>query len=334
MNACVITTINKPTEAIEVLSRKFPGGLIVVGDRKTPVGWHHQGATFLSRRAQARSPFKTASRMLDNHYARKNLGYLRAMRAGAALIYDTDDDNVPNESWKIRSLGCAGSIQLTLGWCNVYHHLGQKNVWPRGFPLQQVPIQGTWTRRDEAVFSPVQQGMADGNPDVDAIWRMIMPRSVRFSKKLSVTLNSQYTWCPFNSQTTWWWPKAYPLMYLPTYVTFRMTDIWRSFVAQRCLGAMGETVTFHSPAEVFQDRNPHNLLRDFESEVPGYLNNAAIMDILVDLPLIGDPCDDLLVCYKALVRAKLVPKAELQAVKAWVADIGTLRAVKTCISSA
>ena len=70
------------------------------------------------------------------------------------------------------------------------------------------------------------------------------------------------TWCPFNSQSTWWFPVAYPLMYLPSRVSFRMTDIWRGFVAQRCLWELGKGIVFHA-AEVVQRRNPHALLRDF-----------------------------------------------------------------------
>lgn len=91
-------------------------------------------------------------------------------------------------------------------------------------------------------------------------------------------------WCPFNSQTTWWFPAACPLMYLPSFCTFRMTGIWRSFVAQRCLWAMGSALTFHQ-AEVIQQRNVHNLLKDFEDEVPGYLRNESICEILENVKL-------------------------------------------------
>ena len=63
-----------------------------------------------------------------------------------------------------------------------------------------------------------------------------------------------------------------------------MTDIWRSFVAQRCLWALGGAVTFHGP-EVVQRRNVHNLMKDFEDEVPGYLANDRIVQLLEEQPL-------------------------------------------------
>ncbi len=64
-----------------------------------------------------------------------------------------------------------------------------------------------------------------------------------------------------------WWPEAYPLLYLPSYCSFRMTDIWRSVrcAALRWANGFGGYL-FHS-ATVFRDRNEHNLMRDFEQEM-------------------------------------------------------------------
>jgi hypothetical protein len=102
-----------------------------------------------------------------------------------------------------------------------------------------------------------------------------------------------------------------------------MTDIWRSFVAQRCLWALGGALTFHSP-EVLQRRNLHNLLRDFEDEVPGYLNNGKIVQALEEQPLesgkeaVGA---NLLRCYEKLVQHNILPPQELPLVKAWLGDL-------------
>jgi len=130
-------------------------------------------------------------------------------------------------------------------------------------------------------------------------------------------------WCPFNSQSTWWFPIAYPLLYLPSFVSFRMTDIWRSFIAQRCLWALGHGVVFHG-AEVFQDRNPHNLLRDFEQEIPGYLGNDKFRAVLEALDLRAGTeqvADNLHRCYEALTDAALVPATEMRLLECWLTDI-------------
>src|SRR6202008_3580364 len=120
-------------------------------------------------------------------------------------------------------------------------------------------------------------------------------------------------WCPFNSQSTWWFAAAYPLMYLPSFVSFRMTDIWRSFIAQRCLWAMGCGVVFHG-AEMFQERNEHNLLRDFEQEVPSYVGNDRFRKVLEAVELdTGTHASgaNLRRCYEALVHAGLIESREM-----------------------
>jgi hypothetical protein len=173
--------------------------------------------------------------------------------------------------------------------------------------------------------SPIQQAMVDRHPDVDAIWRLVIGEDLYFRKADSVALMPG-VWCPFNSQTTWWFPAAYPLLYLPSFCTFRMTDIWRSFVAQRCLWAMDSVVTFHQ-AEVIQQRNVHNLLKDFHDEVPGYLSNEAICQTLEGVKLKKGPKavgENLLRCYEALVVQDIFPKKELRLVRAWLRDLDAI----------
>jgi hypothetical protein len=87
-----------------------------------------------------------------------------------------------------------------------------------------------------------------------------------------------------------------------------MTDIWRSFVAQRCLWELNSGVSFHS-ATVLQERNVHSLLRDLEDEVPAHLLNDKIQ---VALEAISIDAQDMLcnvtICYEALVNSRLIPQ--------------------------
>src|SRR5208283_4589196 len=91
-------------------------------------------------------------------------------------------------------------------------------------------------------------------------------------------------WCPINSQNTTWFKEAFPLLYLPSYCNFRMTDIWRGLIAQRIAWNYGWVVSYHN-ASVFQERNKHNLLKDFQEEIPGYLNNREIAKKLKNINL-------------------------------------------------
>ena len=102
-----------------------------------------------------------------------------------------------------------------------------------------------------------------------------------------------------------------------------MCDIWKSFVAQRCLWELGLGVAFHS-AEVYQDRNKHDLTADFIQEIPGYENNKRIADILASTSLVsGEACvgSNLFKCYEALVSHGIFPGKELPLVEAWVMQV-------------
>jgi hypothetical protein len=159
---------------------------------------------------------------------------------------------------------------------------------------------------------------------VDAVWRLVLDRSFDFDSKPGVWLPPR-SYCPFNSQTTWWWPDAYPLMYLPSFCSFRMTDIWRSFIAQRCLWELGAGLVFHGP-EAYQSRNEHNLLRDFKDEVPGYLANEQICELLNQcmlLPGRENAGANLHTCYQKLVAAGIFPPAEMPLVQAWLEDVAS-----------
>ena len=118
-------------------------------------------------------------------------------------------------------------------------------------------------------------------------------------------------------------------MYLPAYCSFRMTDIWRSFIAQRIAWENGWSILYHEPT-VWQDRNDHNLLKDFEDEIPGYLNNSKIATALMDLDLqAGEEylCENLIACYDEMIKNGWVGREEAPLVRAWGDDIAAVLAL-------
>lgn len=335
----VITTIQEPTPSVHRLVARLAecgSNLIVAGDAKGPKRFAGPAdkpwpVEFLSLAEQQASGFALAKRLPVKHYARKNLAYLRAIQVGADCIYETDDDNAPNQAWHIRQEHVIESRvvpQAEHRWINVYRYFSQGNIWPRGLPLDEIR-----TILPEAMPSktekrcPIQQGLVNGSPDVDAIWRLVLDRDFEFEIGASVCLEPG-NWCPFNTQSTWWWPVSFPLLYLPSYCSFRMCDIWKSFVAQRCLWELGMGVAFHA-SEVRQDRNQHDLLRDFEDEVVGYKNNRSIAEALAGVRLeagAGNVKGNLLLCYEALVQADVLPSDEMDLVNAWLDDLQQLGA--------
>lgn len=330
----VITTIQEPTASVRSLAAtlaKIPAPLLVIGDKKGPATFDLTGAEFHSLLAQQGLPYRLAKQLPVGHYARKNLGYLIAFSRRAPLIYETDDDNAPNQRWRIRSVTTPAQKISPRPWANVYRFFTSELIWPRGFPLERVRDPETF-RHDATiplnpVEAPIQQGLANLAPDVDAVWRLLLDREFYFPSTQQSVWLPPGTWCPFNSQSTWWWPVAYPLMYLPSFCSFRMTDIWRSFIAQRCLWELGYGLVFHPP-EAIQQRNQHNLLRDFEDEIPGYRYNQKIVSLLTDLSLASGHDNvtvNLMRCYEALSAQGYIPRDELPLVRAWVDDWEALR---------
>jgi hypothetical protein len=332
--ACVITTIQEPTHAVRILQSRLAQDnipLIIIGDKKGPARFDLPNAKFLTLDQQLQSDFALAKLLPTGHYARKNLGYLEALRDQKLYaIYDTDDDNFPDlGSWSAKDVRCQSHVLRQNGWFNIYRCFSRKRIWPRGFPLSRNGDRSSFACEAPAtLFSPIQQLLCDDSPDVDAVWRLAIgdePFSFDLGKRQSIYL-APGTWCPFNSQATWWFREAFPLLYLPSTCTFRMTDIWRSFVAQRCLWELDMGVIFHPP-QVIQQRNPHDLMKDFEDEIPGYLQNEKIAQILSALSLKPGPgamTDNLIGCYEALIGAGIFESDELFLLEAWIDDISPL----------
>lgn len=363
----VITTIQRPTDCVRVLATRLSQGtghLVIAGDTKGPdsfdlsvvPGFEAGQLTFLRIDEQLSSGFRLAELLPTKHYARKNVGYLHAIRAGATCIYETDDDNRPLDSWVPRSEHLSNPVIVKSAevgskkkpdslestdkgspllqpakWVNVYRYFSDQNIWPRGLPLDRIhtlievlpqtaPSEGEPSR----IHAPIQQGLANGAPDVDAIWRLVLDREFCFEQRESVLVPPGH-WCPFNTQSTWWWPVVYPLLYVPSYCSFRMCDIWKSFVAQRCLWEIGAGVVFHA-AEVWQERNVHSLSRDFQDEIPGYLQNNRIVEILEATSLrpgIQNIATNLKTCYATLIHHEIFPAKEMELVEAWIHGVAS-----------
>jgi hypothetical protein len=327
----VITTIAEPTTCVKALSKKVENtkGMIIIGDKKGPFSYPLNNTQFYSLEQQLNLDFDIAGKLPVGHYSRKNIGYLLAMQQGEECIYETDDDNQPNENWFLRSKNANVLVAEKAPWVNVYKHFSNENIWPRGFLLDRINKPESEPKHNEhlqEIEAPIQQGLADVSPDVDAIWRLTQDREFYFKREQSIALQ-EGSWCPFNTQSTWWWKEAFPLLYLPSYCSFRMTDIWKSFVAQRCLWEMGYKLVFH-PAEVNQDRNLHNLMRDFEAEVSGYTQNEKLTSVLESAKLLrgkDNTIRNLVICYEELVAHNILPKDELPLVKSWAKDIEKIR---------
>ena len=182
----IITTIQKPTASVLGLVDKLNevgGKLIVAGDKKGPVDFNpptgesdHPKSNiqnssspsawpveFFSFEDQLAMPFELVRLLPVGHYARKNLAYLAAIQQGATCIYETDDDNAPNEGWAVRKEEleeCRVVSSAENRWVNVYRYFSTENVWPRGLPLDEIrkPVVEL-VPMSAPKRAPIQQGL-------------------------------------------------------------------------------------------------------------------------------------------------------------------------------
>lgn len=325
----VITSISQPNRILKEFAKgclKNQWDYILIGDAASPADFKLNGCQYYGLNEQKAFDFKLAKSIPTKHYARKNLGYLQSIKNGSTIIVESDDDNLPLESFWIKrhqSVNCR-AIENT-GWTNVYKYFSKKHIWPRGFPLEE--LQANLPRiADKSIRlknCPIQQGLANGDPDVDAVYRLTINNLITFNSVKKHIAIGKNTWCPFNSQNTTWFKEAFHLLYLPSFCSFRMTDIWRSFIAQRICWENDWLIDFHFPT-VLQERNFHNLLKDFKGEVDGYLNNNAICHNLEKIKLKGsieNIEEDMISCYQVFIKMNLIPKAEITLLKAWFVDV-------------
>ena len=316
----VITSIFKPTEAIGAFSKLKDHHLIVVGDKKTPADWHYENCTYLNTDAQIDLCSSLATVIPFNHYGRKMTGYVYAMQQGADIIIDTDDDNIPYDDWSFPGFeGNFLTSKKDLGWINIYHHFSGQPIWPRGLPLRNINDNRDklqWQKEKANHKIGIWQGLADDDPDVDAIYRLTSNKPCTFLKKEPIVLEKG-TVCPFNSQNTAIQKQLFPLLFLPSFVTFRFTDILRGIIAQPILWQHDYRLGF-TEATVVQKRNEHDYFKDFESEVPMYLHTEksleAVSKVISNVPV----KDNLYNAYEALLKINVVDEREMTVLKEWL----------------
>ena len=322
----VITSIFPPTEAIEKFAKLKDWKVILVGDKKTAPDWGYPGVTYLSPEDQQEVASKFSSLIPWNSYTRKNIGYVHAISQGARVIYESDDDNIPLDNWVSEpEFSTEAELISKASFVNIYSYFTDKKVWPRGIPLRCVLNPEVPKVMPPRTFKVgVWQFLADEDPDVDAIYRLTINEPIYFKSRAPMVLD-QDVCCPFNSQNTYFRREVFPLLYLPSTVTFRFTDILRGLIAQPILWSAGYHLGF-AGATVLQQRNPHDYLKDFESEIPCYLSAEKVVQI-AKAAVFADRSisENMVSVYRALAAKGVVLEKELEVLNCWLDLVASTR---------
>jgi hypothetical protein len=260
--------------------------VIIVGDNKTPDDYKNLNCIYLDIPSQKKL-FPELSELLPyNHYCRKNLGYIYAIKKGYKVIYETDDDNIPYDNFD--NILQYNNIQMITEqnnvWINIFKYFtNNAHIWPRGFPLSLLKNNSNYLIQDTDKIPSIINGLVENDPDVDALFRIICNHqdSIQWDKNKHVLINNK-NMCVFNTQNTFWLnPELFISLLIPCSVSFRYCDILRGIINNIILKKTNNYIMYSSP-NVIQNRNEHNLISDFKSEYEMYIHNENILNFIED----------------------------------------------------
>ena len=268
------TTINKTTETLKRFDRNKNCKVIIALDKKSKKLKGLKNSIILSTDYQNKKWPKLSNLIEWNCIQRRNFAILEALERGATQIALIDDDNIPLPNWfKINLLNNKISVQKYNLNKNIFDPIGltnHKNLWHRGFPLEYVKNRiYKKNKLKKKIEFDIQAGFWNGDPDIDAVCRMIYKPECKFIKKFFPFYTDQIS--PFNSQNTIIKREVFKDYFLFPHVG-RMDDIWASFYVT----SKKYKAVYIEPT-VYQQRNVHDLLKDFKQEIIGYTNSSKLV---------------------------------------------------------
>lgn len=224
---------------------------------------------------QANLGFRVVDHLPYNSYVRKSVGYLFAIQHGAKKIFDADDrgevigDDL-GRHFDLDLVGEGARREPILQYShenpnrtvvNPYIHFGQRSVWPRGLPLENV---GEVSHEEfyTEIFNGkqfIQQGLSNGLPDVDSVFYFTRKSGleafdIRFDEEAPKVALPQGMMVPVNSFNTIFHSSAFWALMLPVSVSRMASDVLRGYWAQRILWEIGGFVVVYPPTVHRYDR--------------------------------------------------------------------------------
>ncbi|KAI3667387.1 hypothetical protein L6452_42443 [Arctium lappa] len=264
----VVSVSDYPSDSLKKLLNIKGWQLLAVGNSKTPSDWSLKGTIFLSLEDQAKLGFRVVDYLPYDSYVRKTVGYLFAIQHGAKKIFDADDrgevidDNI-SKHFDVELVGENAKKEIILQYShensnrtvvNPYIHFGQRSVWPRGLPLENVGEIEHEEYYNE-VFGGnqfIQQGISNGLPDVDSVFyftrkQNLEPFDIRFDEHAPKVAFPQGIMVPMNSFNTIFHYSAFSGLMLPVSISSMASDVLRGYWAQRLLWEIGGFVVVYPP---------------------------------------------------------------------------------------
>lgn len=230
---------------------------------------------------------------------RRNIATLEALAWGADILVSWDTDNIPLDKNYFKDFECAlrsGAQHSNYEHYKAWDGLLASNPWfdvgqllnpispHRGFPHDKIAVPQFEPVVDVRVG--VAAGICLGDPDISAVTRIASGPTVHSVSEVlrsGIVTDPRKTWTVFNTQNTSFICELAPAMFCPPGLG-RFDDIVASLVTQRIMRERNLHVHFGKPF-IFQQRNPHDLVKDLSAELWGMLNIKNVADRLDNLAL-------------------------------------------------
>ncbi|KAK4759440.1 hypothetical protein SAY87_022571 [Trapa incisa] len=271
----VVSVSGPPSDSLRSLVRIKGWQVLAIGNSKTPADWSLKGAIFLSLEQQANLGFRVMKYLPYDSFIRKSIGYLFAIQHGAKKIFDADDRGEViggdlGKHFDVELVGEGARQDVILQYShedpnrtvvNPYIHFGQRSVWPRGLPLENVGEIGHEEYYTEVFGGKqfIQQGISNGLPDVDSVFYFTRKSGleafdIRFDDHAPKVALPQGMMVPLNSFNTMYHSSAFWGLMLPVSVSSMASDVLRGYWAQRLLWEIGGNVVVYPPTVHRYDR--------------------------------------------------------------------------------
>ncbi|KAK4798615.1 hypothetical protein SAY86_030941 [Trapa natans] len=271
----VVSVSRPPSDSLRSLVRIKGWQVLAIGNSKTPADWSLKGAIFLSLEQQASLGFLVMEYLPYDSFVRKSIGYLFAIQHGAKMIFDADDRGEViggdlGKHFDVELAGEGAGQDVILQYShedpnrtvvNPYIHFGQRSVWPRGLPLENVGEIGHEEYYTEIFGGKqfIQQGISNGLPDVDSVFYFTRKSGleafdISFDDHAPKVALPQGVMAPLNSFNTMYHSSAFWGLMLPVSVSSMASDVLRGYWAQRLLWEIGGYVVVYPPTVHRYDR--------------------------------------------------------------------------------
>lgn len=246
----VMTAFNPPVSSFINLLKFIEDWKIVVIsinnkiDKKWKELSYSNNLVYITLKEQMKLGYNISKYISFNSYARKNIGYLYAIQHGAKEIFEIDEDIIISDlnsfNFNLSNHTIYFAIRNDSRMINPYIHFGERNIWPRGFRLNDIGYQHqnkfyTLDSRNLLLTPLIYQGLINGVPDTDSIFQKT--KISKYEIESNFTFSDPFIYfpgnfIPINSKNTKYLYDIFPFLALFSTISDNISDILRGYILQ------------------------------------------------------------------------------------------------------